>query len=124
MKVLSVDDSILIRRIIKKAADVLGLEFLEAGNGQEALEIMEKEFNDIGLVMLDWNMPVLNGLESLKKIKADQRFKHIPVMMVTTEVERGKVIEAVSCGARNYVMKPFSHEDLIAKMMQTLGMGV
>jgi two-component system, chemotaxis family, chemotaxis protein CheY len=124
MKILSADDSVMIRRVIKNAVDVLGYDFLEAKDGQDALDVLEKEYADVGLILLDWNMPRLNGLEVLKKIKADERFKAIPVMMVTTEVERQKVIEAISAGAKNYVMKPFSHEDLIAKIMQSLGMGV
>jgi two-component system chemotaxis response regulator CheY len=123
MKVLSADDSTMIRRVIKNAVDVLGYGFLEAKDGQEAIEIMEKEFSDVGLILLDWNMPRLNGLEVLKKLKADNRFKNIPVMMVTSEVERSKVIEAITIGAKNYVMKPFSHENLIAKISQTLGKG-
>jgi len=123
MKILSADDSIMIRRVIKNAVDVLGYSFLEAKDGQEALEIIEKEGANIGLILLDWNMPRLNGLEVLKKLKCTEQFKHIPVMMVTTEVERAKVIEAISAGAKNYVMKPFSHEDLVAKIMQCLGMG-
>jgi two-component system chemotaxis response regulator CheY len=124
MKILSADDSAMIRRVIKNAVDVLGYGFVEAKDGGEALEIMEKEYADVGLILLDWNMPRLNGLEVLKKLKADGRFKAIPVMMVTTEIERAKVIEAISAGAKNYVMKPFSHEDLMAKIMQCLGMGV
>lgn len=124
MKVLSADDSSMIRRVIKNAVDMLGFDFLEAKDGQEALDVLEKEFGDVGLVLLDWNMPRFTGIEVLKKIKADERFKAIPVMMVTTEVERAKVVEAISAGAKNYVMKPFSHEDLMAKIMQSLGMGV
>lgn len=124
MKILSADDSMIIRRIIKNAVDTLGYEFCEAKDGQEALDILQKERADIGLVLLDWNMPRLSGIEVLRKMKSDARFKEIPVMMVTTEVERTKVIEAISAGAKNYVMKPFSHEDLIAKIMQCLGMGV
>jgi two-component system chemotaxis response regulator CheY len=124
MKVLSVDDSVMIRRVIKNAVDVLGFEFLEAKDGQEAIEIMEKEYLNVGLVLLDWNMPRLNGLEVLKKLKNDDRFRHIPVVMVTTEVERTRVVEAISAGAKNYVMKPFSHEDLLSKIMQSMGMGV
>ena len=123
MKILSADDSVMIRRVIKNAVDVLGYAFLEAKDGQEAVDIVDKEYADIGLVLLDWNMPRLNGLDVLKKLKSDERFKKIPVMMVTTEVERAKVIEAISAGAKNYVMKPFSHEDLVAKIMQCLGMG-
>ena len=124
MKILSADDSVMIRRVIKNAVDVLGFEFLEAKDGQEAIEVLEKEYTNVGLVLLDWNMPRLTGIEVLKKIKADGRFKAIPVMMVTTEVERAKVVEAISAGAKNYVMKPFSHEDLIAKIMQSMGLGV
>jgi two-component system, chemotaxis family, chemotaxis protein CheY len=123
MKILSADDSVMIRRVIKNAVDVLGYAFLEAKDGQEAVDIVDKEYADIGLILLDWNMPRLNGLDVLKKLKSDERFKKIPVMMVTTEVERAKVIEAISAGAKNYVMKPFSHEDLVAKIMQCLGMG-
>jgi two-component system chemotaxis response regulator CheY len=124
MKILSADDSGMIRKVIKNAVDVLGYGFLEAKDGQEALDVLEQEYPDVGLILLDWNMPRLNGLEVLKKVKADDRFKAIPVMMVTTEVERAKVIEAISAGANNYVMKPFSHEDLMAKIMQSMGMGV
>jgi two-component system chemotaxis response regulator CheY len=124
MKILSADDSGMIRMVIKNTVEVLGFGFLEAKDGQEALDVIEKEYNDIGLVLLDWNMPKCNGLEVLKKIKADARFLHIPVMMVTTEVERNKVVQALSSGAKNYVMKPFSHEDLMTKIMQSLGMGL
>jgi two-component system, chemotaxis family, chemotaxis protein CheY len=124
MKILSADDSVMIRKVIKNAVEVLGYGFLEARDGREALDILEKECADVGLILLDWNMPRLNGLEVLKKVKADDRFKAIPIMMVTTEVERAKVIEAISAGAKNYVMKPFSHEDLMAKIMQSMGMGV
>jgi two-component system, chemotaxis family, chemotaxis protein CheY len=124
MKILSADDSVMIRRVIKNAVDVLGFDFLEAKDGQEAIEVLEKEYTNVGLVLLDWNMPRLTGIEVLKKIKADVRFKAIPVMMVTTEVERAKVVEAISAGAKNYVMKPFSHEDLMAKIMQSMGLGV
>jgi two-component system, chemotaxis family, chemotaxis protein CheY len=124
MKILSADDSVMIRKVIKNAVEVLGFGFLEARDGQEALDVLENEFSDIGLILLDWNMPRLNGLDVLKKVKADERFKAIPVMMVTTEIERAKVVEAISCGAKNYVMKPFSHEDLMAKIMQSIGMGV
>jgi len=124
MKILSADDSVMIRRVIRNAVEVLGYGFLEAKDGQEAMEVMEKEYGDVCLVLLDWNMPRMTGIEVLRALKADDRFKAIPVMMVTTEVERAKVVEAVSNGAKNYVMKPFSHEDLMAKIMQCLGMGV
>jgi two-component system, chemotaxis family, chemotaxis protein CheY len=123
MKILSADDSVMIRKVIKNTVEVLGFGFLDAKDGQEALDILEKEYADVGLILLDWNMPRLNGLEVLKKVKSDQRFNTIPVMMVTTEIERARVVEAISAGAKNYVMKPFSHEDLMTKIMQSIGMG-
>jgi len=124
MKILSVDDSTMIRRVIKGAVEVIGYEFIEARDGQEAIEILEKEYNDIGLVLLDWNMPRLDGFSVLKKMKADDRFRRIPTTMVTTEVDRKRVAEAIQAGAVNYVMKPFSQEDLVTKIMESLGQGV
>lgn len=124
MNILSVDDSKIIRNVIRGAVDVLGYDFFEACDGVEALEILESMEEKIDLILLDWNMPNMDGLTFLKKIKQDDRFSAIPVIMVTTEVDRNRVIEAIQEGARNYVMKPFSQEDLIAKIMESLGLGV
>lgn len=123
MKILSVDDSKATRMFVKNAVDVLGFDFLEAEDGQAALDLLEKE-GAVDLILLDWNMPVMNGIEFLEKIKIDEKFKDIPVTMVTTEIERHKVVEAVGKGAKNYVMKPFTQEDLIGKIMESLGMGL
>lgn len=123
MNILSVDDSAIIRRIIQGAADVLGYGFMEAGNGQEALDILGAHGDDIALVVLDWNMPVKDGFETLQEIKADSRFCHIPVMMVTTENEKGHIIKAIQCGAKHYLTKPFTHEDLVTKLAECLGQG-
>ena len=123
MRVLSVDDSRATRQFIHNAVDVLGFDFLEASDGQEGLNLLEKE-GAVDLILLDWNMPVMDGITMLKQLKADPRFKDIPVTMVTTEIERHKVIAAIECGAKNYVMKPFTQEDLIAKVLESLGMGL
>jgi len=123
MKILSADDSSMIRKVIKGAVEMIGHELLEARDGQEALEVLEARSSEIGLVLLDWNMPRLDGLSVLKKMQEDSRFRHIPAMMVTTEVERTKVVEAVKAGAKNYVMKPFSQADLVSKITETLGVG-
>ncbi len=88
MKILSVDDSQTIRRIIRGAVEVLGHGFLEARDGFETLAVLEKEHPEIGLVLLDWNMPNMDGYALLTKMKADSRFHGIPVTMVTTEGER------------------------------------
>jgi two-component system, chemotaxis family, chemotaxis protein CheY len=122
-KVLSVDDSAIIRKIIRGAADVLGYELLEAGNGSEALDLMTKEHQNLKLIMLDWNMPIMNGFETLKALKGDSRYKDIPVMMVTTEGEKSNIVEAVKAGARHYVVKPFTPEDLMARMMEAMELG-
>jgi two-component system, chemotaxis family, chemotaxis protein CheY len=123
MKIMSVDDSRAMRLIIKNAVEVLGYEFVEAANGREAVDYLEKD-PSVDLILLDWNMPVMDGMETLKNLKSNPRLQNIPVTMVTTEVERQKVIEAISKGARNYVMKPFTQEALIAKILESLGMGV
>ncbi len=121
MKILSVDDSAIMRKIIRGAVDMLGLEFLEAENGQIALDILNRDYLDIGLVLLDWNMPVKDGYETLVAIKTDPRLKHIPVMMVTTEGERTNVIRAIQAGAQHYLMKPFTQEDLLKRIMECIG---
>jgi len=123
MKILSADDSLIMRRIIRGAVEVLGYDFIEAVDGIDALEKLEEHFQEINLILLDWNMPRLDGFSLLKQIKADPRFKDIPVAMITTESEKSKVAEAVKNGAINYVMKPFSQEDLITKILESLGEG-
>jgi two-component system chemotaxis response regulator CheY len=122
MKILSVDDSKATRQYIKRAIDVLGFEFIEAADGKEGLAILEKEEGNIDLILLDWKMPVMDGMEMLEILKSSDLFKGIPVTFVSTEQERQKDSEAVSKGAKNYLIKPFSQEDLIGKIMDSLGM--
>nr|WP_320134122.1 response regulator [uncultured Holophaga sp.] len=119
-RILSVDDSATMRRIIGRAVAVLGYEFLEAENGLRALELLPAH-PDIELIILDVNMPEMDGFETLKRIKGDSRFCNIPVMMVTTESDRTRIVEAIQAGAANYVTKPFNQEDLGAKIAQCLG---
>ena len=123
-KVLSVDDSGVMRRIIGRTVDVLGHGFLEAGNGREGLEVLAKHHADIALIILDVNMPEMDGFEFLERIKANPDFQSIPVMMLTTESERGKIIQAIKAGAVNYICKPFTPEDLIVKITDSLGAGM
>ena len=123
MKILSVDDSAMMRRIISGAIEVVGYECIEASDGLEALNKLSQFHKDIELILLDWNMPNMDGLSLLHKIKENDDYKDIPVTMVTTESEKGKVAEAIKAGAINYVMKPFSQEDLVTKIMESLGKG-
>lgn len=122
MKILTVDDSKVIRRLISQAIELLDAEPLVAENGAEALEVLEKH-DDVVLVLMDWNMPVMSGIEALRAIKAHDSLKHIPVMMVTTESESGRIAEALKSGAAHYVTKPCSTEELAGKMLEALGQG-
>jgi two-component system chemotaxis response regulator CheY len=122
-KVLSVDDSGVMRRIIGRTVDVLGYGFLEAANGLEALELIAKNHEEIALIILDVNMPEMDGFELLARIKADATYKSIPVMMLTTESERSRIIQAIQAGAVNYICKPFQQEDLTVKIAESLGEG-
>lgn len=122
-KVLSVDDSSLIRKIIRSSVEVLNYSLLEASSGDEALSLLEKEHESIKLILLDWNMPGMNGLEFLKIIKKDNVYRNIPVMMVTTEGEKENIIKAVQAGVANYLLKPFTSEELTKKAMQCIGRG-
>ena len=121
MKILSVDDSATMRRIIGRAVSMLGYDFLEAANGQDALAVLEKEYEDVALVIMDINMPEMDGIQALMAIKASPNLKNLPVMMVTTDSDRTRIIQAVQAGAANYVTKPFTHDDLATKIAATLG---
>jgi two-component system, chemotaxis family, chemotaxis protein CheY len=123
VKVLSIDDSSIMRKIISKAVLELGFEFLEAENGHKGIEILSAESQDVGLILLDWNIPGQDGLTTLQEIKKDSRFSHIPVMMVTTEAEKNNILKAVQSGASHYVTKPFTQEDLMNGIKQCLGKG-
>ncbi|MBF0136373.1 MAG: response regulator [Magnetococcus sp. DMHC-1] len=123
MKLLTIDDSKTIRRVIAGIGGILGFDVLEAENGVAGLEILQDLGQEINLILLDWNMPGMNGLEVLKSIKANPRIKNIPVMMVTTEGEREYIIKAIQAGAVHYQTKPFSQEEMAARIMEALGVG-
>ncbi|MFZ8831021.1 MAG: response regulator [Thermodesulfobacteriaceae bacterium] len=114
-KALVVDDSKAIRQIERKYLEELGFEVLEAENGKEALEVL-KEHPDISLILLDWHMPVMNGYEFLKILRANPQYQEIKVMMVTTENQQKSVIDAIMAGANEYLMKPFDKEMLETKI--------
>lgn len=123
MKVLIVDDSNTMRRIVINAFNGAGYgdsEFLEAGDGLEAIAQVESN-PDVGLITLDWNMPNMNGLEFLKKIREDFPKEKLPIIMVTTEAEKTNVITAIKHGANNYLTKPFQPAQLGEKVKATLG---
>lgn len=113
MKIVIADDSRVMRNIIENAIKPLGIATVHAANGQEVLDCIEKEGNEIGLILLDWNMPVMNGIEVLETIKRDNIYTHIPVLIVSTESEDDKMSQAFAAGAKGYISKPFTPERLL-----------
>jgi len=121
-KILSVDDSAIIRKMIKNGVDLMGYELLEASDGDEGLSILARQSKEIMLILLDWNMPGMNGMEFLKRVKApNSGYKDIPVMMVTTESEKTSIVQAIKSGVSNYMLKPFDTEELTKKIRMCLG---
>ena len=117
MKVLLVDDSSTMRRIQKNQLATIGInEIVEAGDGAEALKKLESESSAINMVLLDWNMPTMDGLTFLKKVRQNDTFKNIKIIMCTSESEKPRVMEALQAGANNYIVKPFTADILKEKL--------
>jgi len=115
LKVLVVDDFSTMRRIIKNLLKQIGYKDIdEAEDGVQALSKLQD--GGYGLVVSDWNMPNMDGLEMLKAVRQDPAIKNIPVLMVTAEAEKEKVITAIQAGVNNYVVKPFTGEILKEKL--------
>lgn len=116
MKILVVDDFPTMRRIVKTLLRQNGYtNFVEAEHGAEAYDILKKT-PDIEFIVSDWNMPNMTGIEFLKAVRADPKFKHLPFLMVTAEAEKENIIEAVKSGVSNYVVKPFTGQTLQEKL--------
>jgi two-component system chemotaxis response regulator CheY len=115
-KALVVDDSRAVRMILSRTLRELGFEVLEAANGREALDVIEAEKNAVSLVLADWNMPEINGLELLKQLRRKPELASLVVVMVTTETELDQMAAALDAGANEYVMKPFTKDILVEKL--------
>ena len=121
MKLLVVDDSSTMRRIIKNTLSRLGYnDVLEGGDGVEGWNALDAN-PDIEMLITDWNMPEMNGLELVKKVRADARFKDMPIIMVTTEGGKAEVITALKAGVNNYIVKPFTPQVLKEKLGAVMG---
>ncbi|MBN2560655.1 MAG: response regulator [Phycisphaerae bacterium] len=117
MKILLVDDSRTIRNIQKNTLKTLGHEdVVEAGDGLEALAHLAKE--SVDLMLVDWNMPNMDGITLIKRVR--EKDQQTPIIMVTTEAEKSRVLEAVKAGVNNYVVKPFTADTLSEKINQTM----
>lgn len=120
IKVLVVDDFATMRRIVKGVLKGLGFnQIIEAEDGTSALQELKKE--SVGLIVSDWNMPKMTGLDLLKAVRADEKLKGIPFIMVTAEGQKDNVIDAVKAGVSNYIVKPFTPETFSEKLEKVLG---
>lgn len=115
MQALVIDDSRAVRMIVGNILRKQGYHVFDAGNGQEGLEKLQAN-PDISLVLVDWNMPVMDGLEFIQAVRRERSWDAVRLVMVTTETESEQVQRAISAGANEYVMKPFTPEVLVAKL--------
>jgi len=115
-KILTVDDSTTIRKIVKRALDSFNCEILEAQNGVEGLAMANKEKPD--MILLDITMPVMTGVEMLERLKAQQELKEIPVIMLTAESGKESVTKAVRMGIKDYIVKPFKGPELVERIQK------
>ena len=123
MKLLVVDDSSTMRRIIKNTLARLNYkDVLEGEDGVEGWDVLNKN-PDVDMLITDWNMPNMNGLELVKKVRADERFTDLPIIMVTTEGGKTEVITALKAGVNNYIVKPFTPQVLKEKLGAVIGEG-
>jgi len=117
MKILIVDDSSTMRRIIGNVVMQLGIEkenFDEAEDGLKAWNMLNNKKYDV--ILTDWNMPNMNGLELVKKVRSAGNHQNTPIIMITTEGGKGEVITALKAGVNNYIVKPFNAEILKEKL--------
>jgi len=121
LKLLVVDDSSTMRRIIKNTLARLGYkDILEGADGVEGWSQIDSN-PDVDMLITDWNMPEMNGLELVKKVRADERFADLPIIMVTTEGGKTEVITALKAGVNNYIVKPFTPQVLKEKLGAVMG---
>jgi two-component system chemotaxis response regulator CheY len=118
-KVLVVDDSPTIRQQVGQALKQAGIEIVEASDGAEGFAVVNSN-KDIGLVILDVNMPRMNGLEMLEKVKADPAHANLPIIMLTTEGQESLIQRAKNAGAKGWIVKPFNAPQLISAVKKIM----
>lgn len=120
MLALVVDDSRAMRSILTRLLSGLGFDVAQAGDGAEALQVLDAGTRP-DVVLVDWNMPVMDGLTFIKTVRGREEYRDISLMMVTTESEQGQIVRALAAGAHEYVIKPFTDE-VIAEKLALLGL--
>ena len=116
--VLVVDDSRIMRNIVKNTFSTLKIpcDFLEAENGAKALRLLET--NKVSIIFLDWNMPEMDGIQFLKKVRSMPDYKNLPIIMVTSEAAKYNVVEALQSGATDYIVKPVHEKVFLEKLSE------
>ena len=123
MRALIVDDSSVMRKVVERAIRQAGIELsevLQAANGQEALAALRLDPGPLGLILSDINMPVMNGLEFLEQRAAEKLAPGVPIVMITTEGSEPVVLRAIAAGARGYICKPFTPDQVKARVIPLL----
>ncbi len=120
-KAMIIDDSRAMRRILGETIRELGFEVSEASNGRDALAKLDNMGPPVRLMLVDWNMPEMNGLEFITQLRQDERFQGSLIVMVTTETAVDQMVNALEAGANEYVMKPFTKE-IIQDKLRLLGL--
>jgi two-component system chemotaxis response regulator CheY len=121
IRALIIDDSSVMRKIVTRSLRQAGIDLaqvLEAGNGAEALAILQE--SQVDLILCDINMPVMDGLEFIKHLPGVANAKDVPVVMITTEGSESHVVQALSCGARGYIRKPLTEEQVKDQVIPVL----
>ncbi|MFZ9596570.1 MAG: response regulator [Bdellovibrionia bacterium] len=117
IKILVVDDMFAMRKLVTKVCKEIGFkDFTEAADGAIAWQLIQESKPPFDLIISDWNMPNSSGLDLLKRVRADSRFKTLPFLMVTAEAEQSQVAQAIKLGVSNYMIKPFTSEGLKDKL--------
>lgn len=122
IRALIVDDSSVMRKIVERSLRQAGVELtqvLEAGNGAEALTVVVE--NSVDLILCDINMPVMDGIEFVRRLQSIEHGKDVPVVMITTEGNESHVVQALSAGARGYIRKPFTADQVKEHVLPVLG---
>ena len=122
MRALVIDDSRTMRALLSRQLTRLGYEVLQAGDGEQALRVLEEAGDDPPvLATVDWNMPVMDGLAFVQRVRPRKEWRSISLMMVTTESEHDQIVRALAAGAHEYLLKPFTPEAFVDKL-QLLGL--
>jgi two-component system, chemotaxis family, chemotaxis protein CheY len=118
MQAIVVDDSRAMRMLMGRLLKDVGFEVDEAGDGCEALDRLRERLTDdpVHLALVDWNMPEMSGIELVEAVRADPAFAALRIVMVTTETELSQVSRALEAGADEYLMKPFTRDDVVGKL--------